>query len=60
MLLYKDGNLMQVLEGEESAVRALYAKITADDRHRGHMILWDGCELDAAVLRLVDGFSRPG
>ena len=42
MLLYKDGNLMQVLEGEESAVRALYAKIMADDRHKGHMILWDG------------------
>ena len=44
MLLYKDGNLMQVLEGEESAVRVLYAKITADDRHRGHMVLWDGYE----------------
>jgi len=44
MLLYNDGILMQVLEGEESAVRALYAKITADDRHRGHMILWDGYE----------------
>jgi hypothetical protein len=42
MLLYKDGNLMQVLEGEESAVRVLYAKITADDRHQGHMVLWDG------------------
>jgi hypothetical protein len=42
MLLYKDGNLMQVLEGDESAVRVLYAKITADDRHHGHMVLWDG------------------
>ena len=44
MLLYKDGNLMQVLEGEESVVRALYAKIAADRRHLGHMILWDGYE----------------
>lgn len=44
MLLYKDGNLMQVLEGDESAVRVLYAKITGDDRHQGHMILWDGYE----------------
>jgi len=35
---------MQVLEGDESAVRVMYAKITADDRHQGHMILWDGYE----------------
>ena len=35
MLLYKDGNFMQVLEGEEDAVRTLYVKIGADPRHRG-------------------------
>jgi hypothetical protein len=34
MLLYKDGNFMQALEGEESAVRKLYAAISADPRHR--------------------------
>ncbi len=29
MLLYKDGNFMQVLEGEEGDVRALYQKISS-------------------------------
>ena len=33
MLLYKDGNFMQVLEGEEKTVRALCAKIGRDPRH---------------------------
>jgi hypothetical protein len=39
MLLYKDGNVMQVLEGEEAAVLKLYAKIGRDPRHRGLMTL---------------------
>lgn len=42
MLLYKDGNFMQVLEGEEGAVRALYAKITSDPRHKGNYMLLQG------------------
>ena len=33
MLLYKDGNFMQALEGEEAAVRELYATILRDARH---------------------------
>ena len=35
MLLYKGGNFMQVLEGEEGAVRSLVATIEQDPRHRG-------------------------
>ena len=42
MLLYKDGNFMQVLEGEEEAVRTLYAKIGRDPRHRGLLTLLQG------------------
>jgi hypothetical protein len=42
MLLYKDGNFMQVLEGEEEAVRTLYAKIGHDPRHRGLLTLLQG------------------
>jgi hypothetical protein len=34
MLLYKDGNFMQGLEGEENAVRALAARIAKDPRHK--------------------------
>lgn len=39
MLLYKDGNFMQVLEGEEGAVRELYEKIGTDPRHKGEITL---------------------
>jgi hypothetical protein len=42
MLLYKDGNTMQVLEGDQSAVLGLYDRIARDPRHRG-------------LLRLVEG-----
>lgn len=42
MLLYKDGNFMQVLEGPERAVRDLYEKIRADPRHRGEVLLHEG------------------
>jgi hypothetical protein len=39
MLLYQDGNFMQALEGEEPAVRQLYATISQDVRHRGTIVL---------------------
>jgi len=42
MLLYKDGNFMQVLEGEEPAVRTVYARIGKDPRHRGLITLLEG------------------
>jgi FAD-dependent sensor of blue light len=42
MLLYKDGNFMQVLEGEERDVRTLFDKIGRDRRHRGVLTLLQG------------------
>src|SRR4028118_630971 len=42
MLLYKDGNFMQVLEGDEEAVRGLHARIAADPRHRAEITLQEG------------------
>ncbi len=42
MLLYKDGNFMQVLEGEEAVVRQLYNKIAGDARHHGAITLMQG------------------
>src|SRR5262245_17373729 len=39
MLLYKGGNFMQVIEGPEEAVTALYQKILQDPRHTGIMLL---------------------
>lgn len=44
ILLYKDGNFIQVLEGEEAVVRTLYAKITNDRRHSGIIKLLQGNE----------------
>ncbi len=42
MLLYKGGNFMQVLEGERNAVLATKARIDADSRHRGILVLLSG------------------
>ena len=39
MLLYKSGNFMQVLEGEEEKVREVHERIQADRRHRGLITL---------------------
>jgi hypothetical protein len=33
MLLYRDGQFMQALEGDDEAVRAIYEVVAADDRH---------------------------
>jgi hypothetical protein len=42
MLLYKDGNFMQVLEGEQSVVLAVHEVIVRDPRHRGLITLLRG------------------
>jgi len=39
LLLYKGGNFMQVLEGPEEVVEALYEKIKADPRHKDVNVL---------------------
>ena len=72
MLLYKDGNFMQVLEGEEEPVRALYEKIGTDPRHDGAITLHQSFaqerqfpdwsmgfrNLDSPELRTVPGYSE--
>jgi hypothetical protein len=42
VLLYRGGNFMQVLEGEEAQVRKLYSVIGCDTRHRGLITLLQG------------------
>ncbi|MGD0961733.1 MAG: BLUF domain-containing protein [Methylomonas sp.] len=42
MLLYKDGNFLQVLEGEETAVMKLFGAIKANSNHQGVTILDKG------------------
>jgi hypothetical protein len=42
MLLYRDGDFMQALEGDDIQVRALSAKIARDPRHKNMHVLLDG------------------
>ena len=42
MLLYLDGNFIQVLEGNRAEVTRLYGKIQSDPRHLGIMTLVQG------------------
>jgi hypothetical protein len=72
LLLYKDGNFMQALEGEAAAVHSLYAKIGRDRRHRGLLTLLQGPlaerhysdwsmgfrDLNAADVRSMPGYSE--
>lgn len=39
LLLYRDGNFMQVLEGEPDAVAKIHARIALDPRHQGLITL---------------------
>jgi hypothetical protein len=39
VLLYRDGDFLQVLEGPEEAVRRTYARIARDPRHGGVIVL---------------------
>ena len=39
ILLYADGNIIQVLEGEKALIQDLMLKITTDPRHKGVIVL---------------------
>jgi hypothetical protein len=72
MLLYKGGNFMQALEGDEADVQAVYAKIARDPRHTGLIVVDEGHHdlrqfpdwamgfenLDAIEAAAVPGYSR--
>jgi hypothetical protein len=42
LLLYRDGNFMQALEGEEPAVRNVHSRLALDPRHTGLLTLLQG------------------
>jgi len=72
LLLYRDGCFMQALEGEEPAVRELYARINRDPRHHHVIPLMQQPvarrdfsnsamafrDLDAPQLRDLPGYSE--
>lgn len=41
LLLYRDGNFLQVLEGEEADVREIFTKISRDPRHKNIIVVLD-------------------
>ena len=71
MLLYRGGNILQVIEGEPDVVLPLFAKISRDPRHRGVIKLYQKNieerdfpdwtmgfhDLDAPEARNVEGYS---
>jgi hypothetical protein len=71
LLLYHDGNFMQLLEGDESVVRGAHAKIVDDPRHTGCITLvqkrvahrtfpdWTMGfrDLASAEVRALDGYN---
>jgi hypothetical protein len=42
LLLYNDGNVIQVLEGEKDTVQKLYKLICTDERHSGAFLMVEG------------------
>lgn len=72
MLLYKDGDFMQLLEGEEATVRALFDRISRDPRHQHSFIVLEEevgerlfgewamgfRSLDDDDVRAIPGFSE--
>jgi hypothetical protein len=58
MLLYKDGNFMQLLEGSQPVVDALYTKITRDPQHIGPITLLKGEVPERAFAHWSMGFRE--
>ena len=58
MLLHVDGSFFQVLEGEESAVHALYEKILRDPRHTSAIKLIEEPIERRAFSRWSMGYAR--
>jgi len=71
MLLYREGNFMQALEGAEPIVKEIHTRIAADRRHAGLITLLHGPiatrtfpswtmgfrNLDSAELKATPGYS---
>ena len=69
MLVYRDGNFMQVIEGEDDAIQRLHDKIQHDPRHGGLITLltqriperhFPSGAWDFAIWRTRDCEASPG
>ena len=55
-LLYRGGNFMQLLEGEEDVVRGLFERIKADRRHKDVYVLKEGTRAERIFAKFAMGF----
>ncbi len=59
MLLYHNREFMQLLEGEEAEVKALYDAICDDDRHQQVYKMWEGPIAERNFSSWSMGFLAP-
>lgn len=59
LLLFIDGGFLQILEGEERAVRELYSRIAADPRHSNLRLMLDRGVPARAFADWSMGFEQP-
>ena len=57
ILIYAEGNFLQVLEGEELALKALFQKIKSDKRHHNLITLLSKKNKDRIFESYQSGFS---
>lgn len=59
LLLFIDGGFLQMLEGEERAVRELYTRVATDPRHANPHLMLDREVPARAFPEWTMGFERP-
>ncbi len=59
LLVHKDGQFMQLIEGSEDSVRATLKKIEADPRHKNITTLLEGTTDDRQFSDWSMRFPRP-
>jgi hypothetical protein len=58
VLLYRDGNFIQVLEGEPAAVEATFARIERDRRHRQVLVISREAQTERVFEHWAMGFRH--
>ncbi|MEJ7769655.1 MAG: BLUF domain-containing protein [Chitinophagaceae bacterium] len=58
LLLYHEGSILQILEGEEGVIKTLFQKISRDQRHRGVIKMIDGSIEERSFADWSMGFKQ--
>ena len=58
LLLYHEGSFLQILEGDETTVDALYRRISADSRHTNPLLLFRRHDEERRFPEWTMGFGR--